>query len=236
MLQYKGLRNPLNTYITAEHLTAIFSNFPHNIFPNQPANQDRTNMSSQILASASKSLLDWGYPKHHTPRYELDDLVADIKTHLGDSSGIGSEDIDAEHLISLAQKYISDPADWLRFFYNDTSKNYTRNAIENINRKANIVCPAPSSSWAPIANAASIIAPLSLEPRQGITDPRPCQCALYHEGPGWGTPGNRLLYPLFVVIIVGGRRAPATQDKILEHPPRERSHLHLRRDRPASRP
>lgn len=102
-------------------------------------------MSSQILTSPSEPLQDWGYSNHitqHTPRYELEDLVADIKAHLGDSNGIGSEDIDAEYLISLASKYISDPADWLRFFYNDASKNYTRNAIENINRKANIVCPS----------------------------------------------------------------------------------------------
>lgn len=110
-------------------------------------------MSSQVLTSPSEPLRDWGYSKHttqHTPRYELEDLVADIKAHLGDSSGIGSDDIDAEYLISLARKYISDPADWLRFFYNDTSKNYTRNAIENINRKANIVChslPRSLLSW-----------------------------------------------------------------------------------------
>jgi cysteine dioxygenase len=73
------------------------------------------------------------------PAYDLQDLVYDIKSYLGDSSGIDSSDIDHEHIISLAKKYVSNPNDWLRFFYNDTSKNYTRNAIENINHKANIV-------------------------------------------------------------------------------------------------
>jgi cysteine dioxygenase len=77
--------------------------------------------------------------KHYNPQYSLDDLVQDIKTYLGSSGGISSTEVDNEYLISLAQKYISDPNDWARYFYNDTSKNYTRNAIENINQKANIV-------------------------------------------------------------------------------------------------
>ncbi|CAG8935726.1 unnamed protein product [Penicillium salamii] len=76
---------------------------------------------------------------HYTPEYNLDDLVRDIKAYLGTSGGISSADVDNEYLISLAQKYISDPNDWAQYFYNDTSKNYTRNAIENINQKANIL-------------------------------------------------------------------------------------------------
>jgi cysteine dioxygenase len=77
--------------------------------------------------------------KHYTPQYNLEDLVQDIKAHLGESGGISSADVDNEYLISLAKKYISDPNDWARYFYNDPSKAYTRNAIENINQKANIV-------------------------------------------------------------------------------------------------
>lgn len=73
-------------------------------------------------------------------RYDLQSLVKDIKEYLGESGGISSEEIDSEHLISLARKYVSDPADWMEMFHNDTSKNYTRNTIENINHKANIVC------------------------------------------------------------------------------------------------
>ncbi|OQE07198.1 hypothetical protein PENVUL_c014G02984 [Penicillium vulpinum] len=77
--------------------------------------------------------------KHYNPQYSLDNLIQDIKIYLGESGGISSADVDNEYLISLAQKYISDPNDWARFYYNDTSKNYTRNAIENINQKANIL-------------------------------------------------------------------------------------------------
>jgi cysteine dioxygenase len=89
--------------------------------------------------------LSTGLPayKHYEPEYNLDDLVRDIKSYLGTSGGISSADVDNEYLISLARKYISDPNDWARYFYNDTSKNYTRNAIENINQKANIVCHTP---------------------------------------------------------------------------------------------
>lgn len=72
-------------------------------------------------------------------RYNLDGVVQDIKQHLGQSGGISSEDVDPEYLISLLKKYTSDPSDWISYFHNDTSKNYTRNAIENINHKANIV-------------------------------------------------------------------------------------------------
>ena len=65
--------------------------------------------------------------------------MQDIKKHLGETGGISSEEVDEDYLISLLMKYVSDPSDWIDYFHNDTSKNYTRNAIENINHKANIV-------------------------------------------------------------------------------------------------
>lgn len=86
--------------------------------------------------------IDQGLAPGYRPfkeRYNLDSLVQDIKQHLGESGGISSDEVDEAYLISLAQKYISDPSDWIGYFYKDTSKNYTRNAIENINHKANIV-------------------------------------------------------------------------------------------------
>ncbi|KAJ5178741.1 Cysteine dioxygenase [Penicillium capsulatum] len=86
--------------------------------------------------------IDQGLAPGYQPfkeRYTLDSLIQDIKRHLGASGGISSEEVDEEYLISLAQKYISDPSDWISYFHNDTSKNYTRNAIENINHKANIL-------------------------------------------------------------------------------------------------
>lgn len=85
-------------------------------------------------------------PQRLQARYSLDDLIYDIKAHLGTSGGISSEDVDEDYLISLAQKYNTDLDDWLPFYYNDRSKNYTRNAIENINHKANIVSRDPGTA------------------------------------------------------------------------------------------
>ncbi|KAJ5239386.1 cysteine dioxygenase [Penicillium chermesinum] len=96
-------------------------------------------MSSKVL---STSALPEGLAPGYQPfkaRYDLESLVKDIKEHLGESGGISSDEVDSQYLISLARKYISDPADWIDFFHNDTSKNYTRNCIENINHKANIL-------------------------------------------------------------------------------------------------
>ncbi|KAK1146801.1 hypothetical protein N8T08_002562 [Aspergillus melleus] len=73
----------------------------------------------------------------HQP-YDLHDLVRDIKSHLGQTGGVDSS-LNTDYLISLMKKYASNPDDWIQFFHNDTSKNYTRNTIENINSKANIL-------------------------------------------------------------------------------------------------
>ncbi|KAJ5670782.1 Cysteine dioxygenase [Penicillium maclennaniae] len=97
-------------------------------------------MSSSVLPS--HATIDKGLApsyQHFKDRYNLDGLVEDIKQHLGQSGGISSDEVDSQYLISLLKKYTSDPTDWISFFHNDTSKNYTRNAIENINHKANIL-------------------------------------------------------------------------------------------------
>ncbi|KAJ5584712.1 cysteine dioxygenase [Penicillium hispanicum] len=97
-------------------------------------------MSSTVVST--NTTIDKGLAPGYQPfreRYNLEGLVQDIKRHLGESGGISSEEVDEKYLISLAQKYISDPSDWIEYFHNDTSKNYTRNAIENINQKANIL-------------------------------------------------------------------------------------------------
>ena len=99
--------------------------------------------STMLSTTLSPSLpLDKGFsPSYHhfKERYNLESLVQDVKKHLGETGGISSEEVDEDYLISLLKKYVSDPSDWIDYFHNDTSKNYTRNAIENINHKANIV-------------------------------------------------------------------------------------------------
>jgi hypothetical protein len=94
------------------------------------------------LVIPSSSLLDQDPSRCIQPRdklYSLQNLVKDIKSCLGNDSGIDSSAIDEDYLKSLLRKYASNPNDWFRYFYNDYSKNYTRNTIENINQKANIV-------------------------------------------------------------------------------------------------
>ncbi|KAJ6028244.1 Cysteine dioxygenase [Penicillium herquei] len=98
-------------------------------------------MSSSAILS-NTGAIDKGLAPSYQPfkdKYDLQSLVQDIKEHLGESGGISSEDVNEAYLISLAKKYVSDPSDWIEYFNNDTSKNYTRNAIENINHKANIL-------------------------------------------------------------------------------------------------
>ncbi|KAJ5727579.1 Cysteine dioxygenase [Penicillium malachiteum] len=98
-------------------------------------------MSTSAILSTTGAI-DKGLAPSYQPfkeKYDLESLVQDIKEHLGESGGISSEEVNETYLISLAKKYISDPSDWIEYFHNDTGKNYTRNAIENINHKANIL-------------------------------------------------------------------------------------------------
>ncbi|KFY03009.1 hypothetical protein V490_00351 [Pseudogymnoascus sp. VKM F-3557] len=66
-------------------------------------------------------------------------LVQEIKEHLGSSSGIDSEDVNIEYLRGLMTKYTSNLVDWQQYAHLDPSKHYTRNYVENINGKANIL-------------------------------------------------------------------------------------------------
>lgn len=94
-----------------------------------------------------------GHRREHLPKkYSLDDLVRDVKAYLGDSNGISSSDVDKNYLISLVKKYEASDGGWTQFYHNDPQKNYTRNAIENINRKANIVSDAEFYSSPPNSN------------------------------------------------------------------------------------
>lgn len=120
------------------------------------------------------------------PTYSLEDLVNDIKEHLGTSSGIGSEDVDEDYLMSLVKRYATNPNDWARYYYNCPGKNYTRNAIENINHKANIVSLKQLGKFQCLF-LLNLAAPVGLESSQGFSNSRPCQRPLHHEGPSRGT-------------------------------------------------
>lgn len=78
-----------------------------------------------------------------TPKDPFTLLVHEIREYLGLSSGIDSSDVDTEHLRALMAKYTSNPAEWERYARADLSRNYTRNLVDSVNGKANLVCYTP---------------------------------------------------------------------------------------------
>jgi hypothetical protein len=74
----------------------------------------------------------------------FDDLVLKIKDILGPSSGLTSNDVDVDELISLMERYVSDEKDWSKYAMADASRAYTRNLVDEGNGKANLVrSPTP---------------------------------------------------------------------------------------------
>ncbi|KAL7656996.1 hypothetical protein ACMYSQ_006053 [Aspergillus niger] len=71
--------------------------------------------------------------------YTFEQLVHDLRSYLGSSRGIDGENVDHKVLIAFMSKYASNPNDWSRFARNDVSKNYTRNLVEDINGRANLL-------------------------------------------------------------------------------------------------
>jgi len=92
--------------------------------------------------SGTKDLLktshDYDGPQPSNPFCHL---VQQIKEHLGKACGIHLDATDVEYLESIMSKYTSNPADWRPYARTDPSKQYTRNCVEDINDKANIVSP-----------------------------------------------------------------------------------------------
>ncbi|KAI0478112.1 RmlC-like cupin domain-containing protein [Xylaria cf. heliscus] len=69
-----------------------------------------------------------------TPR-----LVDDIRTALGPSSGLDSEDVDVEDLTHLMERYVSDPKEWAPYALSNENMPYTRNLVDEGNGKANLL-------------------------------------------------------------------------------------------------
>ncbi|ANB13007.1 hypothetical protein AWJ20_1285 [Sugiyamaella lignohabitans] len=71
----------------------------------------------------------------------FEQLVEDIRVILGPSSGIDSEDVDVEHLMARLREYRADhnEDEWTKYALADPSRNYTRNGVDDINKKANLL-------------------------------------------------------------------------------------------------
>ncbi|KAI4846147.1 putative cysteine dioxygenase Cdo1 [Aureobasidium sp. EXF-8845] len=66
-------------------------------------------------------------------------LVREIRQYLGPSSGIDSAHVDPDHIKALMAKYTSNSKHWERYARADKSRGYTRNIVDNVNGKANLI-------------------------------------------------------------------------------------------------
>jgi hypothetical protein len=74
------------------------------------------------------------------------ELVLSIRQYLSSASGTNSAgldscDVDPEVLKGLMARYESDPKDWADMARAIPSKNYSRNLVDSINRRSNLVRP-----------------------------------------------------------------------------------------------
>jgi len=69
----------------------------------------------------------------------FDELVLALKKALGPSSGLTSDDVDAEYLMRLMGEYESSEKEWSRYAMGDESRGYTRNLVDEGNGKSNLV-------------------------------------------------------------------------------------------------
>ncbi|KAK9367805.1 RmlC-like cupin domain-containing protein [Lipomyces kononenkoae] len=74
------------------------------------------------------------------PRVDtFDELVQEIRRQLGLTSGIDSDDVDTEQLMDSMRLYTSKKSDWDKYAHTDLSRNYTRNGVDDLNCKANLL-------------------------------------------------------------------------------------------------
>ncbi|KAG9763470.1 cysteine dioxygenase, partial [Aureobasidium melanogenum] len=66
-------------------------------------------------------------------------LVRDIRQYLGPSSGIDSAHVDPDQIKAIMARYTSNPKHWERYARADKSRGYTRNIVDNVNGKANLI-------------------------------------------------------------------------------------------------
>jgi hypothetical protein len=73
----------------------------------------------------------------HVTRFE--ELVLELKSVLGPSSGLDSADVNVADLNALMRDYASSPREWSKYAFQDASRGYTRNLVDEGNGKSNLV-------------------------------------------------------------------------------------------------
>ncbi|KAI1111837.1 RmlC-like cupin domain-containing protein [Nemania sp. NC0429] len=66
-------------------------------------------------------------------------LVDEIKTVLGPSSGLNSDDVEVEDLTHLMERYVSNADEWAPYALSNANMPYTRNLVDEGNGKANLL-------------------------------------------------------------------------------------------------
>jgi cysteine dioxygenase len=66
-------------------------------------------------------------------------LVADLSKLLAPSSGINSMDVGIQELQSLMENYVSSRPEWAKYAFQDFSRGYTRNLVDEGNGNSNLV-------------------------------------------------------------------------------------------------
>ena len=93
---------------------------------------------STLLSTSDSSLGD----THAISKVSLDDfhlLVQNLSRFLGPSSGLDSSDVDVARLQELMVEYMSKEQEWERYAFQDFSRGYTRNLVDEGNGKSNLV-------------------------------------------------------------------------------------------------
>ncbi|KAK9322545.1 RmlC-like cupin domain-containing protein [Lipomyces orientalis] len=101
-----------------------------------------TSSSSQITTEStfSQTTLPIMSTMATTLRLDMfDELVEEIKRQLGLTSGIDSDDVDVEQLMDSMRRYKSESSHWEKYALSDLSRNYTRNGVDDMNDKANLL-------------------------------------------------------------------------------------------------
>lgn len=92
-------------------------------------------MAIEVISTPSFSL-----KKAESKRVDaFEELVSRFKEALGPSSGLTSDDVDVQYLTRLMQKYDGSDTRWSKYAFQDGSRGYTRNLVDEGNGKCNLV-------------------------------------------------------------------------------------------------
>ncbi len=148
--------------------------------------------TSDVKMPALTGVLLAGKPEGQFPFNAFDKLVQDLRDTLGPSSGIDSASIDPKDLQDLMTDYASNPSDWEKYAFEDYSRSYTRNLVDEGNGKANLVrFEAFHPIWSTFVSF-TYLAHRCMDSGKDKRDSRPCRCALCYEGPQRKAQGDPL--------------------------------------------